>query len=66
MTLRDIWESRGLSPTQVAGLANISATTLYKMNRKEHVSSRTIVDVCKVLGINKEKYESLQSDKTEE
>lgn len=62
MTLKDVWESKGLSPTQVAAQANISITTLYKMNRKEHVASRTIAAVCKALSITRDEYERLQTN----
>lgn len=60
MTLRELWEQRGLSPTQVAGQANISTTTLYKMNRKEPVARRTVASVCNVLNISREEYQTLE------
>lgn len=63
-TLRDIWERKRLSPTEVAGLARISLPTLYKMNKKEGgVRKRTIRDVCEVLGITQEEYEDLEAEK---
>jgi len=61
MTLKALWESKGLSPTQVAGITNISITTLYKMNRKEKVSSRTIADTCRVLDITRQEYDALEA-----
>jgi len=66
MTLRELWESRGLSPTRVAAQAGISTPTLYKMNRKEHVAARTIVSVCKALGITRQDYEALDAEKAQD
>ncbi len=63
MTLREIWENKGYSPTQVAAAANISVTTLYKVNRKEQVSNRTLIDVCKALGVSRQQYDQLEADK---
>lgn len=58
-TLRDLWIARGMTSTRCAGLAGISTPTLYKMNRKEQVSMRTIDDVCRVLGITRAEYDAL-------
>lgn len=63
MTLRELWESKNMSPTRVAGLAGITTTTLYKMNRKQRVAPRTIEDVCRVLGISLQQYEQLDASK---
>lgn len=63
MTLREVWERRGLSPTEVAGQAGISTPTLYKMNRRERVNPRNIIKVCEVLGITRQQYEALEADK---
>jgi DNA-binding Xre family transcriptional regulator len=60
MTLKDVWEQKGLSPTQVAAQAGISTPTLYKMLHKEKVASRTIADVCRVLGITRKEYDKLE------
>lgn len=60
-TLRDIWLARGMTSTRTAGLAGISVPTLYKMNRKEAVSMRTIDDVCRVLGITRAEYDTLEA-----
>lgn len=60
-TLRDLWQQRGMTSTRVAGQAGISVPTLYKMNRKEQVSMRTIDDVCRVLGITRAEYDSLEA-----
>ncbi len=60
-TLRDIWLQRGMTSTRVAGLAGISVPTLYKMNRKEQVSMRTIDDVCRVLKISRAEYDRLEA-----
>ncbi len=60
-TLRDLWQQRGMTSTRVAGLAGISVPTLYKMNRKEAVSMRTIEDVCRVLGITRAEYDALEA-----
>jgi DNA-binding Xre family transcriptional regulator len=65
MTLRELWESKGLSPTQVAAQAGISTPTLYRMNQKEHVTAKTIVGVCKALGISRQDYEALDADKVQ-
>ena len=60
-TLRDLWQARGMTSTRVAGQAGISVPTLYKMNRKEPVSMRTIDDVCRVLGITRRDYDALEA-----
>ena len=65
MTLIELWERKGLSPTAVAAQAGISPTTLYKMARKEHVARRTIVRVCEVLGISRQDYEALDAEKVQ-
>ncbi len=62
-TLRDVWERKGLSPTWVAAQASISTTTLYKMNRKEHVAERTVARVCEVLNISQQQYDALIADR---
>ena len=61
-TLRDLWEDKRMTPTEVAGLSRISVTTLYKMNKKnpkDPVSDKTIRNVCKALNISVEDYEKL-------
>jgi predicted transcriptional regulator len=58
-TLRDIWIEQDLTSRDVAKRAHIRHPTLYKMNRKERVSDRTIVKVCKALGITRKQYEAL-------
>lgn len=60
-TLRDLWIAQGMTSTRLAGLAGISVPTLYKLNRKERVSMRTIDDVCRVLGITRAEYDSLEA-----
>ena len=61
-TLRDLWIAKGMSSTQVAGKANISVPTLYRMNRREEpVSLKTINDVCRVLGITRREYDALEA-----
>ena len=59
-TLRDLWQRKGMTSTRLAGQAGISVPTLYKMNRKEQVSMRTIDDVCRVLGITRAEYDALE------
>lgn len=51
-TLRQVWESQGLTLTQTARTANISDTTLAKLNRGELVSNVTKLRVCSALGIS--------------
>lgn len=58
-TLRDLWIEHDLTSQEVADRARISKVTLYKMNRKETVSQRTIVRVCRVLGITRADYDAL-------
>jgi DNA-binding XRE family transcriptional regulator len=53
-TLRQIWESQGLSQTAAARKADVSANTIAAMNKGETVSSLTIAKVCKALGITQE------------
>lgn len=59
-TLRDLWIWQGLSSRDAAKLAHIRHPTLYKMNRKERVSLRTMVKVCKALGITRAEYDALE------
>lgn len=61
-TLKEIWESQGLTPTQVAAQAGISPSTLYKIARKEKVASRNLVRVLQVLGISRQQYENLRAE----
>ena len=63
MTLKDVWEVRQLSPTEVAGQAGISLPTLYKMNRKERVHKNNIRAVCQVLGISEGEYKELEAER---
>ncbi len=58
-TLKDLWENRGISPTQLAAQAGITTPTLYKMNKKERVAAASIVSVCKALGITRKQYDEL-------
>lgn len=60
-TLKDIWESKKLSHTQAAGLADISVGTLYKINRKESVKKRTLLKVLDALKISEQEYEQLEA-----
>lgn len=59
-TLKDLWENRGLSSTQVAGMARISVPTLYKANRKENLNPQILFRICSVLGISKADYDKLE------
>jgi len=63
MTLKELWEQQGYTPTQLAGQSGISVPTLYKMNRKDRVAPRTIDDVCRVLDITRQDYQNLEADK---
>lgn len=63
-TLRDLWESKGLSPTELAARAGISQMTLYRMNRRDsNILARNIAKVCQQLGITREEYDRLEPDK---
>jgi len=59
-TLRDLWIELDLTSAEVADRARITKPTLYKMNRKEKVSDRTIVRVCRILGITRAQYHELE------
>lgn len=61
MTLKELWERRDMTPTEVAGQAGISLPTLYKMNRKENVHRNNIDAVCRVLGITRQQYNQLEA-----
>lgn len=63
MTLKNLWEQAGLTPTEVAGRAGISLPTLYKMVRKERVHRNNIRAVCQVLSISEDMYQHLQAEK---
>ena len=61
-TLRDVWIEQGLTSAEVAGRARISVPTLYTMNRREKdVSQRSIVAVCKILGLTRAQYDALDA-----
>lgn len=60
MTLQDLWEQKGFSPTQLAAQAGITVNTLYRMNRKESVRGTTIASVCRVLEITRKEYDKLE------
>jgi len=59
-TLRDLWIEQDLSSQEMADRARISRVTLYKMNRKEKVAGRSIVRVCRALGITRAQYDALE------
>lgn len=61
MTLKELWEDKGFSPTQLAAQAGISTQTLYRMNKKDtSVSGKTIASVCRVLEITRKEYDQLE------
>lgn len=62
-TLKDIWEGKGLSPTQMAGLADVSLGTLYKVHRKEQVNRKNLVKVLKALELSQQEYDQLEAGK---
>ena len=62
MTLRELWEQKRLSPTELAGQARISVPTLYKINRKEPVREGNIKAVCRVLDITRDQFNELEKD----
>lgn len=62
MTLKDLWESRGILPTTLAGQAGISVPTLYKIARKEHALRNNVKAVCDVLGISLAEYQQLEAE----
>jgi DNA-binding Xre family transcriptional regulator len=64
MTLRGLWESKGLSPTEVAARAGISVNTLYRMNRRDPtVSGKNVAKVCSALDIDRSTYDKLEPDR---
>jgi DNA-binding Xre family transcriptional regulator len=63
LTLKELWQSKRLTPTQVAAQAGITTVTLYRMNRRKRVSLKSKVDVCKVLDITMDVYENLEAEK---
>ena len=63
-TLRQIWESQGLTLAAAARKANVSDTTLSKMNRGETVSIPVQARVCNALGITLEYFhDHVEADK---
>ena len=63
-TLKDVWESQGLSGAEVARQANISYPTLLRVARKDRsVSVPVLVRVCHVLQISVDYYQSLEATK---
>jgi DNA-binding Xre family transcriptional regulator len=63
MTLREVWEGKGLTATDTAINAGISQTTLYKANRKEFVSRAVVARICQVLELSMEEFEALKPDR---
>lgn len=62
MTLKEKWESMSLSAMDVAAMARLSLPTVYKMNKKETVSNRSINDLCKALNITRSEYDGFTPD----
>ncbi len=58
-SLRDIWLAKGFTSTSLAAACSVTAATIYRMNRKEPVHQKTIICVCKKLGISIRDYEQI-------
>lgn len=54
MTIREIRENQGLTPTQLAAKANVSAQTVYRIERGDPVGRVYIARVCNALGVKME------------
>lgn len=62
MTLKDVWESKGLSSTQVAGQAGITVSTLLKLHRKDKsVRANNLHSVLRVLELSLDEYNRLDT-----
>ena len=59
MTIRQIRESQGLTPTQLAAKANVSAQTVYRIERGDPVGRVYIARVCNALGVKMDEVEGL-------
>jgi len=59
MNIREIREKQGLTPTQLAAKANVSAQTVYRIERGDPVGRVYIARVCNALGVQMENVEGL-------
>jgi len=61
-TLKEIWDNQGLTIEEVAARADVSIQTVYRINRGQHVSLKSLRRVCQALGITIEQYKALDKD----
>jgi DNA-binding Xre family transcriptional regulator len=58
-TLKEVWEGKGLSVEEVAAKADVSTMTVYRINKGQHVSFKSLRRVCQAIGITVEEYKAL-------
>lgn len=61
-TLKDIWQHKGLTAEELAVQADVSSKTVYRINKKEHVSPRSLRRVLKILDISIDDYRNLSKE----
>jgi len=59
-TLKEIWDNKGLTIEEVAAKADVSIQTVYRINRGQHVSLKSLRRVCQALDITIEQYKALE------
>jgi len=59
-TLKEVWESKGLTIEEVAAKADVSTQTVYRINRGQHVLFKSLRRVCQAIGITVEEYKALE------
>jgi len=61
-SLREIWEAKELTATELAAQCNVSVGTIYAANRKARIKGQTVAAICRVLGISKAEYDQLRAE----
>lgn len=58
-TLRNVWEALDMTVEDVAHVAQVSAGTVWRANRKEKLYRKNLRDICRAVGITLDEYDAL-------